>query len=204
VNGKAETHFEPELALAMQLTGGYVDYLRENASELLSQIEFSDEAKKLCARLAKFTAHMRARPSTRQEEHAEREFATRLTVQLGRLAGCLALVLNCKSVDAEVLRRVQQVALDTSRGQTLALVAHLYEYKEGLRTGSLAELLGKGNEKLIPLLRFLEGIGVVKHLVPNGATIKGKARWTLSNKLRRLYHDIVDQPITHLTELKSD
>src|SRR5690606_15491100 len=77
-NGEAEKQQSPEMTLVKQLTGGYVCHLRENAQDILSTIIMDDDAKRLCTRLGKFVAYMRARPSKRQDETAEREFAARL------------------------------------------------------------------------------------------------------------------------------
>ena len=68
-NGDVTTNYEPELALAMGLTGGYVDWLRENASQLLAQVQMNETHLRLCTRLGKFVAYMRARPSKQQDEN---------------------------------------------------------------------------------------------------------------------------------------
>ena len=52
-NGKAETQYEPELARAMQLTGGYIDYLRENATVVMAATETPEWAMIRCTRLGK-------------------------------------------------------------------------------------------------------------------------------------------------------
>ena len=62
-DGSVEATYEPELAYAMRLTGGYIDYLRENAADLLSQVTIDEKALRKCTRLGKFVAFMRARPS---------------------------------------------------------------------------------------------------------------------------------------------
>jgi len=54
--------------------------------------------------LGKFVSYMRARPSDRQDELAEREFAARLVSQFARLAAFLCVVMNRTSVDDEVMR----------------------------------------------------------------------------------------------------
>jgi hypothetical protein len=192
-NGSLETHYEPELAAAMQLTGGYVGWLRENAAEKLGEIETPHEAKWKCTRLGKFVAFMRARPSTHQEESAEREFAARLVSQLMRLAKCLALVLNRDTVDEEVMRRVMRVALDTSRGQTLAIVAYLFDRGEGgMTSDNLVLSLGKAHGKVGSMLRFLMGIGVVERFQQK--TVEGKEtraqRWRLTESLQHLYAEV--------------
>lgn len=190
--GDITQQYEPEMANAMQLTGGYVNYLRENATDLLSTIDNPDWAKRLCTRLGKFVAHMRARPSSRQDETAEREFAARLVSQHIRLAKCLALVLNRKSVDKEVMRRVRRVSLDTSRGQTLDLVRHLHGEIDGMENRTLSLLTSRPESKTKEMLRFLKMIGVVDQYVDTSSG-KGMARrqkWVLTARMRKLYNEV--------------
>jgi hypothetical protein len=189
-DGENITHVEPELSEAMSLTGGYVSWLRENATDTLSTIDLPDDAKRKLTRLGKFVAHMRARPSTRQEETAERELASRLVSQLVRLAKCLALVLNQKHVNAIVMKRVKQVAMDTSRGQSLALCSHLRASEGGLDIRTLALYTNYTEDQVRKMLRFLRLIYVVEAFTPDAAKgIKGKPRWRLTDRMRRLYDD---------------
>jgi len=188
-DGKLETQYEPDLSHAMAITGGYVDYLRENASEKLPEISMSRETKMQCVKLGKFVSHMRARPSQHQEETAERELGARLVSQCVRLAKCLAFVLNRETVDDVVIRRVRRVAMDTSRGQTLNIVKGLYEYKEdGLTSASLALKMNHPESKLRSLLRFLQKINVVEKYTPKN----NRVRWRLTNRMYHLYGEIVD------------
>lgn len=194
-NGQAQTQYEPEMAEAMGLTGGYVSYLRETANEQLGLIDNPDWAKRRCTRLGKFVAHMRARPSLRQDETAEREFAARLVSQLIRLAKCLALVLNRKTVDEMVMQRVKQVALDTSRGQTMAIAGYLYDAPEGLEIRSLSLFTNRPEDKTRTMLRFLRQIGVVEPFTPISALgVKGRQRWRLTKKMHRLWRDVMEEP----------
>jgi hypothetical protein len=191
-DGEASKHYPPEMASAMQLTGGYVTWLRENAVEKLAVIDYPLTVRRQLTRFGKFAAHMRARPSLRQEEVAEREFATRLVSQLTRLAGCLALVLNKSSVDGEVMRRVRQVVMDTSRGRTLSITAHLYQADKeiGLESKTLSVLVGQTEDKIRSLLRFLRAIHVVElHYPINEKGVKGRMHWRLTGRMHRLYTD---------------
>lgn len=194
----AASQHEPALAEAMQLTGGYVTFLRENASKALAGITLPDTGKHQCTRLGKFVAFMRARPSYHQEEVAERELAARLVSQHVRLAKCLAFVLNKNEVDAEVMRRVRQVALDTSRGQTLAIAAHLHGTGDiGLEPTSLAHLLTKEDSRVRTLLRFLKAIHVTEVYQPKVSKgVKGRPRYRLTSKLRKLFDEVFPQSTT--------
>lgn len=191
-DGKLETQQDSDMTQAMQLTGGYVQYLRRNAQNILSTIEISDQHLRLCTRFGKFVAFMRARPSTTQDEEAEREFAARLVSQHTRLAKCLAAVLNRSSVDAEVIRRTRKVALDTSRGQTLEIVNYIYSNVECEVIG-IAKATHKTEEKTRTLLRFLREIGVVyleeKEVIKG---IKKKPKWKLTDRMRKLYSEVME------------
>ena len=194
VGGKSSVQHEPEMMETMQLTGGYVDYLAENAEAILSSITMSSEAKRLCTRFGKFVAYMRARPSDRQDEVAEREFAARLVSQHVRLSMCLAAVLNRKTVDAEVLSRVRSVCLDTSRGRTMDIAARLYEAGEdGINPGSISVLIGESEDRCRRLLRFMRQIGAVETY--SAKTVKGLAarpKWRLTERMRTLYEEVTE------------
>jgi hypothetical protein len=193
-DGKLETQHSKEMLKAMQLTGGYVDYLRKNADTLLKKVEMSDEAKHQCIRLGKFVAHMRARPSKHQEDIAEREFGARLVSQMVRLSKCLAVVLNKEEVDDDVLKRVTQVAMDTSRGRTLELVRHLYQAGDkGAYLQTLAHWTNQTEDKERNLLRFLRNIGVVTTFDPTKGKsgLAARPKWKLRARMRQLVEDLV-------------
>ena len=189
-DGKLETQHEPNLVEAMRLTGGYVGYLRENASALLEQVTTTDDAKRRCIAYGKFVAFGRARPSTKQDETAEREFASRLVSQIMRLAKCLAVVLNRKTVDEEVMARVKAVALDTAKGQTLTIFHHLFKAgQEGMESRALTIYTGHTMEKDLRLLRFLKQIGAADFYMKkiSGSQLR---KWRLTERLRKLYAEV--------------
>lgn len=195
-NGKAETLYDPDLARAMQLTGGYIDHLRNNATELLSQVVNGEESMRYCVALGKFVAYMRARPSVYQGETAEREFAARLVSQHIRLANCLAVVLNRTSLDDVVLNRVRQVALDTARGQTLALARYLYNPPSGgpgAESKALAIWTKNDPHTTGRLLRFLHQIGAAEPYHPESGVkgVRSSIRWRLSDRLYALYETVM-------------
>ena len=195
VSDSAQSQYDPDLALAMQLTGGYVGYLRENASTLLSGIERPSEALEGCMNLARFVASMRARPSILQEENAEKELASRLTSQLLRLAGCLAAVLNRKKIDSLVMEKVTKIALDTSRGQTHDIALHLYRNPDGCETKGVSLQANLNGQKTQQLLRFLTDsrIGVVEQFIPESESgVKMQKRWRLTPRMQKLYEKVME------------
>lgn len=193
-DGEATKQYDPDLVSAMQLTGGYVEHLRDNTVDALSVIVSSKEVKRRCANLGKFVAFMRARPSFRQEETAEREFAARLVSQLIRLAKCLALVFNRKEVDGHVMIRVKKVAMDTGRGVTMDLVHHLHDNPQGSGVRSVAVTNGLTSDKAGRLLRFLRQIHAVEQFEAKkvkGIVMSGGTKWRLTERMRKLYEEVM-------------
>jgi hypothetical protein len=193
-NGQAEDHQDAAMTQAMRLTGGYIDFLRVNASKLLSEVKMSEDAARECMRLGKFVAYMRARPSKKQDESATREMSTRLRIQLTRLALCLAIVLNKPSVDSEVLARLRKVALDTARGRTFEACKHMHKAGEdGRETRALAVLLSESAEKVTGLLVFLKRIGVVEIFSRTlGPGVRGGARWRLTESVKKIMEHVLE------------
>ena len=197
VNGEAATQQEPEMIDAMAHTGGYVEYLRENAADLVARVTLTDESRHLCTRLGKFVAYMRARPSKLQDESAEREFSARLVSQLVRLAKCLAAVLNRKQVDEIVMRRVRQIALDTARGQALELARRLRADDGGQDIRALALLTNRTENDTKLLLRFMKRIGAVENFTTKSkAGILSKVKWRLTPRIVQLYDEVHGEPRT--------
>jgi len=186
--------YDAATANAMRLTGGYVDYLRENAEELLASTKMSNKARDYCIRLGKFTAYMRARPNANVTEAATRECASRLVSQHIRMSLCLAVVLNREEVDEEVMQRIRKVCLDTSRGATLQIVQLLREHPEGCELGALAVRLNQSEGELVKLLRFLVKVKVVQtHTGADfgGRPMRGRLRYTITPLVTKLYEEIV-------------
>lgn len=164
-NGESVSQYSPEMLEAMQLTGGYVSWLRENAAKELPKITFADDAKQFCIHIGKFVAYLRARPSKQQAERAERELAARLVSQHIRLAKCAAFVTNKPAVDETVMARVKRVGLDTSRGAVLEIVQQIYTGNNvGVSTNGLRLFVDLNDADLKRLLKFCYRIGVLRHI----------------------------------------
>lgn len=189
-------HDGPDLVMAKQLTGGYIDYLRMNAALLYSRIRVTDRALQQCQDLGKFVAYIRARPSNRQEEKAQREMSFRLVSQLVRLAMSIAVVFNKKTTDIEVMKHVNKVALDTARGRTLQIVRHLMTVGDkGMEVRTLSLYTGQTEDKERSLLRFLRKIDVVEVFMTKGTQgsigSSARPRWRLTDKLLKLCHKVL-------------
>jgi ribosomal protein L37AE/L43A len=189
---RSSSGISPTELEARQLTGGYIDFLRGSAPTLLQQVTIPDSSLWWCKRLAKFVAHMRARPSKKQAEIVEREFASRLLGQLMRLGLCLAVVLNKKEVDREVMRRVQQTAVDTSRGVVLSIAHQLYEAGDkGHEVKPLSLIVNQTEEEVRKNLRFLRDIGATLPFQVKTGGYLGKPRWKLTEGMTTLYSDVI-------------
>lgn len=192
-NGDLDSQQDPDMVKTMQLTGGYVDYLRKNSQRLLAAVEMPDIMKRKIMYLGKFVAYMRARPSKTQSESAGREFGSRLVSQFVRLAKCLAVVLNRTTVDEEVMNRVRHCALDTARGRTLELTKHLYKRgQEGATTKTLAILTNETEKEERTLLSFLRKIDAVELHTQVKAGVSMAPKWRLNTKMTKLYDEVMN------------
>ena len=186
-----EQRNDPDMTKAMRLSGGYVEWLRQNAGEVIPTIQNSREAMLKCAKLGKFVAFMRARPSNCQEETAEREFAARLASQLTRYAKCLAFVLNEIDVSERVMDQTAKIAMDTSRGLSLKIADHLFSEENGSEAKAIAIYMGEEIYKIRRMLKFMQKIGIVKTFrIQKIKGIKGQIRWKLSKTFKKLYQTV--------------
>ena len=195
-NGTEASIISPKLRRAYALTGGYVDWLRANVEEQICSVEMDGTAEQWCVDLAILTADMRARPNMdpkKHEVHHSKELPSRLVGQFGRLALCLAVVQNKRSVDAEVLRIVRKVALDTAHGHSLNIAQWLcspnpkagdrsYQDCGGLAEGTLSVWTGMTSERLTNYLVFLRKIDVLELRATHG-----KGAWVLTPRALDLY-----------------
>lgn len=194
--GPADARHDPARLKAMQMTGGYVEHLRANASCLLAKLSVGEDTKRRLMSLARFVSCMRARPSKTQDEDVSRELSARLTVQFLKLAKHLAVVLNSPTVDGEVMEITHQVALDTSRGRTLDVARFLRKAgREGVEVDRVATFTGETTEKERALLRFLRIIGVAEWWAPQLSPVrKGPPRWRLTDRMTRLWDEVAGPP----------
>ena len=191
VNGDLNSIETKEMLTARRRTGGYLEYLRQNMGELYARVEMDDGAARRCMSLAKFVAYMRARPSKKQdEEESGREMNTRLVSQFGKLMFGLAVVMNKRSVDEEVVAVARHVCMDSSKGRVFRICRHLYKHGAvGLTLGGLATLCSSTDDKKRLLMNHLRTIGVVESYVREGA---GRGRyWRMTGDFRRLYEEVM-------------
>lgn len=190
-DGKPESRDPPDMVRAKQLTGGYVCWLRDNASDLLAAVDMPEGYYARCCDLGEFVSFMRSRPSKRQDEAVQRELSFRLVSQMVRLANCLAVVLQKTSVDEQVMQRVTQVALDTARGRTLEIARRMHDAGlEGCSPESFPVWLALDEVKVGAYLKHMRGIGAVEKFREEVRGVKGRYRYRLTPRLSRLYAEV--------------
>jgi hypothetical protein len=196
-DGSKQTMRSKEKTEAMRMTAGFVEYLRENDTKILHGIKFDHEHLEYATDLGVFAAHMRARPSKKQEEETDtRELASRLASQLTGLMFCVAGIFAQKEIGTRVTETLRAVAIDTSKGQTYRLTRLLSSPKvveEGMYLASIANLMNQSDDKLRSYLRFLKAIEVVelREVQTGGTGVRHK--WRLTRKIRELYEQIKRQ-----------
>jgi hypothetical protein len=188
------------------LTGGYIDYLRTNADELIDRVYMSDEVAELCCKLGTFVAYMRARPSITQDEDVEREMCPRLVCQITKLAFCLAAVMGKDEVDDEVMDYVCKVASDTARGKTARITKQLYKvHPRGEHIKGIAAMNSEKESKMVDYMRFLTQIDVVTLFDASEFFGSGAIpRYKLTSTVASLYSDVIkaSKDIVQRLELK--
>lgn len=184
---------DDKMLRAKAMTGGYLKYLRDNADVLLGLLDTSDisHVQDRISNAAQFVAYARARPSKSQVEAMTREMSPRLNNQLTKLALCLPVIWQRKTMDGDVLNMVSQTAMDTARGRTLDILLLLLETHQsgtdGLEAQSISGRTHYGLEKTRALLRFLRSIGALEtHEPMEGVGMMrkvGRTRWRLTPAL---------------------
>lgn len=204
-NGDAASSMEAYLREAYQLTGGYIDHLRESMPDLINYPvdSMTDEQVDLCTYFGEFTAMLRARPASGRkdslEAHDTAEMPTRLSAQFSRLAACCAVVLNKREIDYEVVRRVRKVALDTASGRTLNIAKHLMREEPdaygavsggeyGRFRGDVALHAGMGEDACLSVLRFMKNVGIVDQVV---FTTNNQKKWRLTENAAALWKKVM-------------
>lgn len=173
----------PEMLNAMELTGGYVEFLRKRSIELLNEIEFPNSAKEKIKSFARFVSYMRASPSKLQDKKQERELSARLASQLVRAAMCIAVVLNRDAIDSEVLRIVRLVAVHTASGKSVNLCSVLYDANMPLGTKAISIRSNMGEADVRRYMRFLGVLGVTQQ--------NAKRQWELTADSRKLHRTVL-------------
>ena len=161
-NCDARSQGNPEMVRAFQMTGGYLNWLRENGIKQLAQVEaqMAPQMDMEFESLGQLTAWMRTRPHGGDEDKTEAELHIRLGAQLQKLAMCEAVTMN-RTVDGEIMRRVSKIAKDTCFGTTFN-VCLLLAREPRLCDTQIRNRLGTGLEHLRKSLNTLMELGCIR------------------------------------------
>ena len=195
-NCSPESGVPPRLLRAYQLTGGYVDWLRANATPRLRALRYDPEhLLDWCTTRADFVAHMRSCPpdlhfGREPDYHATKELPSRLQGQFVRLAMHLAVALQRPGPDAAVLRIVRRVALDTAKGRALNMTERLAAAgPDGICPDTLAHKARESDpNKVKRWLAHMGKVGVVARLP--GAAPGMPQKWSLTPHMTQLYTEV--------------
>lgn len=193
-NGAVETHSDKKIVEAQRLTGGYVDYLRENSEELLLSVRYDEAKLKHHVRfLSQFAADLRARPpKTKTDSDASKELPTRLAAQLSRLTLGLAVVTQSYKLNADVLSTVAKVAFDTARGKTMTMCRYLYECGDkGSTLPSVLTVAKVPEERGRQLIYFLREIDVVQPYTVKSPGCNPIVLWRLTPRHRAIWDEVL-------------
>lgn len=188
VNG---TTVRPAEQTARELTGAYIDHLRQVIDDEVRTVTMPEGVANEINALGKFVAFMRTRPSLTQKEEVNRELSTRLVKQLSRLAFCLAVVTNRRSIDGGIMDWVRKVAMDTARGRTYDLVKVIDAYDgptPGVTTAEAGLLAREDDDDCRALLGFLRKIKVLE-LVRGSGIFKGSSYWRLTARMKTIWRN---------------
>lgn len=188
-----ESFDNEDMLKSKKMTGGYIEYICKNGEKLMGEIQRQtrennyQEVEDTIDSLSGFVAKMRTRPG-KKDEFITEELPARLGEQFMRLAGCLALVLNEEYINTRVLRRVAELAYDTSQGSVFMMTKYLYNNQKGATQEELWKVVKRHEREFKELIRFLvrlkafecPGYGLYSS---NGY---GDARYVLSQDLRRI------------------
>lgn len=175
-----------KLKEAYQLTGGYINWLRDN-THLLGEIKVAEHHLEHCEYLAEFVAFLRARPTKDDDSINTKEEPNRLGGTFVRLMCCEAMVLNKTEVDDEVMRRIQKGALHTGRGIVLDILTIMRASEnQYISCKALAVQMDITEEKIQKVLRFLGKIGGLQLSSSAGVKRSTKPLWGFTPLMREL------------------
>lgn len=190
-----EVHVNPDILKMNQMTGGYVEYLRKNAADLVKEVAETDEATmRAIANLSKMVALFRTRPAKRHKvDEVHKEAPFRLMSQFVRMGVCLAVVLSKDRVDDEILDRLRKIALDTARGHTLKAAGYLRSTGfVGSEVRGVAWAIGKSPDETKHLLSFMGKLGITEvYTASMAGSMQKKPTWRLTEKTTRLYDSVM-------------
>lgn len=156
-----------KLADVYAMTGGYVDYLRENTEQIFGKIEVDVERfAPICEDIGEFISDFRARPSKQNGSEAQddKEMPTRLTAQFTRMMVCLAGVKAETQISDGTVDTMLKMSIDTCKGKTLDIAECLFEEGEALTRQAIARRTNMPTSNVSKLVRFMRSseVGILE------------------------------------------
>jgi hypothetical protein len=177
------------------LTAGFIHHLRTQMSRRQPPTA-SENAGEALMGMAEFVAILRAR--TKRDKDTDEyiksrvEVPTRLISQFTKAAICLAIVLERREVDEEVLRICRKLTFDTLDSPQLDIVKVLHD--KGLHSGLPCRTIGAhlklSESAVINYLKHMRYFGVVDQLAKsNNSGQRGRDvhHWVLSDTIKEVY-----------------
>jgi len=157
-----------------------IGYLIHLKTEQLTtaRVEVPTDVEGKISALAQVISFCRAQVVRDRQELAYRprvELATRLTAQLTKMAICLAITLGKSKVDAECLRLLRKVGIDTAFGFQFEMVRLLIRYKGGLSTKQMSTTLSLGKSTVENYCRDMMELEMIRRTEkPNKSGVRGR------------------------------
>lgn len=175
------------------VTGAYLTHLKTNLASTPPPTITENNKNRIKA-LARFLALARARMGkTREDERIMKpraEVATRLTGQFTKLAICLAITLNKKEIDLEVIRILRKVAVDSGKSYELDIIHRLADNPEGTHISELEQSLRIGKTSITNRLKSMYEFRIVTtSALNNGSGRRGRNIhvWRLTSRFQQIY-----------------
>jgi hypothetical protein len=203
--GSMEKFFDPEkdvsqpkgikLLSLKQYTYGFLKHLIQRITDgTIRMPKYTNKVAVQIKSMGQLLSYMRVK--VERERDAEisyrprAELATRLSKQFVKLAVCLSIVLDKKSIDQEVIDIVSKVMHDTGHGFNYEIADYLYGKPHGSDGAFIAANLGLADTTIRRRLGDMSELGIItRREEPNRSGVGGRYRhlWVLSPEVRELF-----------------
>lgn len=192
---------EGKMAKAYQMTGGFVNFLRDNSQTRIRALMSInvEEVQELCVQYGEFAADFRARPNLdeNKESNDTKEEPNRLTSQFLRLMICCAAVRGEDTISDFVHNTVRKVVIDTSKGRTFEMATEIFRAGE-LSMRQLYVVINLPEARIRKFIRFLIAIDVVRKVDVKMRTNRGTSRkrasvYRLTTRVKKLMRMVLNE-----------
>tara|TARA_R110000803_G_scaffold3285_2_gene11175 strand:- start:2084 stop:4330 length:2247 start_codon:yes stop_codon:yes gene_type:complete len=182
---------EDKMMKLKQVTYGLLKHLKTTL-RTRPQPTMSEKVGKQLKALGQFMAYMRAKKGDDKDYRPRVELATRLVAQMVKLAICLAIVFDKKSIDQEVVRLIRKTVLDTSEGFQLDILRALAALKSTGMSNTQIEIdLNIPKSTAARMIANMKEFHIIeKYSIPNNSGQRGRHvnMWRLSDTFRKVWN----------------